>query len=55
MNTQQFEALVIEYKEIQFNDEEWEKAGSLLERIADIHTTDPERFEPIMKKHKISY
>lgn len=55
MNTQQFEALVIEYKEIRFNDEEWEKADSLLEQIADIHTENPDLYEPILKKHKISY
>ena len=55
MDLTTFEALVIKYKEIQFNDEEWEKADSLLEQIADIHTENPEHYEPIMKKHKISY
>lgn len=55
MNTQEFEVMVAEYKKIRFNDEEWEKADSLLERIANIHTQNPELYEPVLKEHKVSY
>lgn len=55
MNIQEFEVIVAEYKKIRFNDEEWEKADSLLEQIANTHTQNPALFEPTLKQHKISY
>lgn len=55
MDIQDFESLVMEYKKIRFNDGECEKAYSLLEQIADIHTQNPELYEPVLKKHKVSY
>lgn len=55
MNTQQFELLVMAYSEIKLDDEQWEKSFELLEQIANTHTTNPELYEPIMKKHKVSY
>lgn len=47
MTTTEFEALVIEYKTTQ--DE------NLLDQIADINDTDPDKYEWILNKHKVSY
>ena len=55
MNIQEFEVMVAEYKKIRFDEEEWEKADSLLEQIAKIHTQNPALFEPILNQHKVSY
>lgn len=57
MDLIKFEALVVEFAGIQFSGD-WEiqdRGDKLLEQIADIHTTDPERYEPIMRKHGVTY